>query len=117
MNAPAVIDPELSLLSRFLAWCGSPVQAGEILVRIAPNPWGGISLYPVNPAAWELMGGDEPTGNFATEADARKRAAWNAWEVVPEGVVFAAHVPASDRAIPTPSKSAALEHYTRTHHA
>lgn len=82
MNAPAAIDPELSLLARFLTWCGSPVQAGAVQVRIAPNPWGGLSLYPVNDLARTLMGGDEPTGNFPTEADARKRATWNAWDVV-----------------------------------
>lgn len=52
----------------------------QVLVRIGPNPWGGTSLYPVNDYARQLMGGDEATGNFATEADARQRIAWNCWQ-------------------------------------
>lgn len=81
MNTPA-IDPELSLVARFLRFLlpEASVLAGPVLVRIAPNPWGGLSLYPANDAARELMGGEEPTGNFGTEADARKRIAWNCWE-------------------------------------
>jgi hypothetical protein len=82
---PSAVDPELTYLARFLrlfAPANSPCLSEIILVRIGPNPWGGVSLYPANPAARELLGGDEPTGNFGTEADARKRAAWNAWDVV-----------------------------------
>lgn len=81
MNTPAV-DPELTLFSRFLRFLlpeAAPL-AGPVLVRIGRNAWGGFSLFPANAAARDLMGGDEPTGNFATEADARKRIAWNCWD-------------------------------------
>ncbi len=53
--------------------------AGEIKVRIGDNERGGISLYPANAEALNLFGSHEPTGNFATPADARKRIAWNCW--------------------------------------
>lgn len=79
------VDPELSALARFFAWLNPAADVasimGEICVRIAGNARGGVSLFPANPAAVALMGEGE-TGNFATPADARKRAAWNAWEVV-----------------------------------
>ncbi len=78
----STVDPELTLFGRFLRFLfpEAPVLAGPVLVRIAPNPWGGVSLYPANDAARDLMGGDQPTGNFASEADARRRVAWNCWE-------------------------------------
>ncbi len=68
--------------SGWLGWLAGlfTTYGGEIEVRIAPNAFGGLSLFPANDAARDLFGGDEPTGNFATHADARKRVAWNCWK-------------------------------------
>lgn len=81
------IDPELSYLGRFFAWLGVPAPhvAGPVLVRVAYRaPVGGYYSYtiePANDAARELLGATD-NGSFATPADARRRAAWNCWEVV-----------------------------------
>lgn len=56
--------------------------AGEVKVWIAPNERGGFSLFPANGAALELFGSHEPTGNFASAADARRRLDWNCWTEV-----------------------------------
>ena len=65
------------LLNRLL-----PSVGGEIVVRIAPNAFGGWSIYAANDAARRLLGGDEPTGNFGTYADAHRRAVnHNCWTV------------------------------------
>jgi len=58
-------------------------QAGEVKVRIGKNERGGCSLYPANAAALALFGSHEPTGNFATPADARRRISWNCWTEEP----------------------------------
>lgn len=76
------------IIARFidtLAWLIPPARtraqavAAEVKVRIRANPWGGLSLYPANGEALRILGGHEPTGNFATHADARRRIAWNCW--------------------------------------
>lgn len=76
------------MLARFLdslAWLVPAARtraqalAGEVKVRIAPNEFGGLSLFPANAEALRILGGHEPTGNFATHADARRRIAWNCW--------------------------------------
>jgi hypothetical protein len=94
MNTPALtpsapLDPELSLFARFLRWIApaAPVLSAPVLVRIGRNGRGGWALYPVNAAARALLcveGDGYPhgeTGNFATPADAARRAQWNAWDI------------------------------------
>jgi hypothetical protein len=80
------LDPELTLLGRFLRFFqpAAPLVACPVLVRISRNSRGGWSLYPHNAAARALLvvnGDDGEAGNFASECDAARRAAWNAWDV------------------------------------
>lgn len=84
---PASIDPELTHLGRFLAWLGLPAPhvSGPVEVCIARVEREGghcaFTLEPANDAARELLG-PAANGYFATPADAARRAAWNAWDVV-----------------------------------
>jgi hypothetical protein len=55
----------------------------DVEVYIAENNFGGWSIFAANDRARELLGGDEPTGNFGTHADAFRRAHdHNCWTVV-----------------------------------
>lgn len=57
--------------------------AAEVEVTIGENDFGGWSIYAANDAARRILGGDEPTGNFGTPADAWRRASNdNLWRVV-----------------------------------
>lgn len=57
----------------------------EVEVYVARNKFGGWSIFAANDRARELLGGDEPTGNFGTYAAAQQRAAdHNCWRVVGE---------------------------------
>ncbi|HRI83179.1 MAG TPA: hypothetical protein PLF88_12120 [Opitutaceae bacterium] len=65
---------------------GSPAQRQaareEIEVYIAPNEFGGWSIWPLNKAAITLMNGAGPTGNFPTAIAAEERAVrHNCWTV------------------------------------
>jgi len=54
----------------------------SIVVRIGENERGGFSIYAVSPEARTLFGGAGPCGNFATYADAWRRAHCdNCWSV------------------------------------
>ena len=79
------------MLARFidsLVWLIPPARvaaqaaATEVKVRIAPNDFGSLSLYPANAEALRVLGGSAPTGKFPTHADARRRLAQNCWTLV-----------------------------------
>lgn len=58
-------------------------EVSAVAVCIARNDLGGWSIYAANDRARDLLGGDEPTGNFGTYADAVRRAHdHNCWTVV-----------------------------------
>jgi hypothetical protein len=65
---------------------GTPAQRQaaqqEIEVTIAPNDFGGWSIFPANAAAVALFAGTGPAGNFPTARAAEIRAARdNCWQV------------------------------------
>lgn len=76
------------LIGEVLAdFAGSPAQRQaaqeEIEVTIAPNDFGGWSIYPANAAAVALFAGDGPCGNFPTAQAAAERAdRHNCWRVL-----------------------------------
>lgn len=86
----SAIDPELSVCARLLLWLFPAVPRLtrlRVTVRIAQNDRGGWSIYPESIHAHTLLcvhvEDSGETGNFATYADAAKRAAWNAWDISP----------------------------------
>jgi hypothetical protein len=87
MSAPAIITCGGTIAGRWRKFIANlfPSVGGEVEVRIAPNAFGGFSIFAVNATARQILGGDEPTGNFGTYADARRRAVGcNCWTVVEE---------------------------------
>jgi hypothetical protein len=71
-------------------FAGTPAQRQaaqqEIEVAIAPNDFGGWSIYPANPAAEALFAGAGPAGNFPTARAAEIRAERdNCWRVCATG--------------------------------
>lgn len=81
---------------RILAWLSRPaVPAEPVHVAIVDNGRGGLGLFPANDAARDLFRhrSDRPgvslcAGNFGTEADARRRAVLNRWDVVhPDAII------------------------------
>lgn len=56
--------------------------AVEVEVSVNRNAAGGWSIYAANDCARELLGGDEPTGNFGTYAQAYQRAHDHNWWTV-----------------------------------
>lgn len=66
---------------------GTPAQRQaaqqEIEVTVAPNDFGGWSIYPHNAAARALFAGTGPAGNFPSAPEAEDRARrCNCWTVV-----------------------------------
>lgn len=82
LSVSSVPTPPKSWLRAWLDRIGT-AAAAEVEVRIAENDFGGWSIYAANDAARQIFGGDGPTGNFGTYADAYKRAARdNCWTVL-----------------------------------